>query len=158
MLKEFRKILFPVDFSEPSKKIIPYVKTMAEKFNSEVHLLYVSSTLEHFTSIYVPHPSIDRFEKEIREGANKKMEEYAEGFFDHLKMPVQAVRIGDPAEEIVKYIGQNSIDLAIVGTHARKGLERMIYGSVARSVFERSKIPVMIINPYMLQELGAENT
>lgn len=148
--KEFKKILFPIDFSEPTKKIIPYVLTMADKFGAEVHLLFVSSTLEHFKSIYVPHPAVNSFEKEVAEGAQRKIDEYTEDNFPPKKQPIKAVRIGDPADEIVKYIEEQGIDLAIVGTHARKGLERIIYGSVARSVFERSKIPIMIINPYLL--------
>lgn len=147
---EFKKILFPVDFSEPGKKVIPYVLTMAEKFKAEVHILFVSSTLEHFKSIYVPHPSISSFEKEVSEGAQRKIEEYAEDNFPKDRQPVQAVRLGDPAEAIIKYIEENGIDIAIVGTHARKGLERIIYGSVARTVFERSKIPILVINPYLL--------
>lgn len=150
MQKEFKKILFPVDFSDPGRKIIPYVTTMADKFGAEIHLLFVSSTLDHFKSIYVPHPSIHSFEKEVYEGAERKMDEYAEDYFDPQKPPVKAIRIGEASDEIIKYIEENGIDLAIVGTHARKGLERIIYGSVARSVFERSKIPVMIINPYLL--------
>lgn len=127
---------------------------MAEKFNSEVHLLYVSSTLEHFTSIYVPHPSIDRFEKEIGKEPIKKWKNMLKVSLITLNCRFRLSGLG-PGWEIVN-CWANSIDLAIVGTH--EGRERMIYGSVARSVFERSKIPVMIINPYMLQELGAENT
>jgi len=50
----------------------------------------------------------------------------------------------------MKYITENEIDLVIVGTHGRKGLERFIFGSVAKSVFQRANIPVMIINPYMI--------
>lgn len=150
MQKEFKKILFPVDFTDPGKKIIPYVNTMAERFGAEIHLLFVSSALDHFKSIYVPHPSIHSFEKEIYEGAERKMDEYIEDNFDPKMKPVKAIRIGETADEIIKYIEDNEIDLVIVGTHARKGLERIIYGSVARGVFERSKIPVMIINPYLL--------
>jgi hypothetical protein len=39
-MKEFKKILFPVDLSESSEKIIPYVQTVAEKFESKIHILF----------------------------------------------------------------------------------------------------------------------
>lgn len=55
-MHHFKKILFPVDLSEASPKIVPYVREMAAKFNAEVHLLFVARILQHFTSIYVPHP------------------------------------------------------------------------------------------------------
>ena len=41
-MKEFNKILFPVDLSESSPKLVPYVKLMARKFGSEIHLLFVA--------------------------------------------------------------------------------------------------------------------
>ena len=47
-----KKIMFPVDLSEVSPKIAPYVREMAAKFDAEVHLLFVARILLHFTSIY----------------------------------------------------------------------------------------------------------
>ena len=41
-MKEFKKILFPVDLSESSEKIVPYVQTVADKFESQFHLLFVA--------------------------------------------------------------------------------------------------------------------
>ncbi len=38
-MKEFKRILFPVDLSESSEKIVPYVQTVAEKFESEIHAI-----------------------------------------------------------------------------------------------------------------------
>jgi len=70
-MHDFKKILFPVDLSEVSSKIVPYVRELAVKFEAEVHLLFVARILQHFTSIYVPHPSVNKFEAEIVEGAKK---------------------------------------------------------------------------------------
>jgi hypothetical protein len=61
----FKKILFPVDLSEVSPIIAPYVGEMAARFDAEIHLLFVARILQHFTSIYVPHPSVSKFEAEI---------------------------------------------------------------------------------------------
>ena len=72
----FRRILFPVDLSESSDKLVPTVTTMVRKFDAELHLLFVVRILRYFTDIYVPHPSINLFESEMVEGAQKKMEEF----------------------------------------------------------------------------------
>jgi nucleotide-binding universal stress UspA family protein len=64
-MKEFKKILFPVDLSESSEKILPYVQAVAKKFEAKIHILFAARVFEYFTSIYVPHPSINKFEKEI---------------------------------------------------------------------------------------------
>ena len=71
-MKEFKKILFPVDFSEASEKILPYVQAVAKKFEAKIHILFAARVFEYFTSIYVPHPSINKFEKEIIDGAEKR--------------------------------------------------------------------------------------
>jgi nucleotide-binding universal stress UspA family protein len=143
----FKKILFPVDLSEASPKVVPYVRAMAEKFEAEVHLLFVARILQHFTSIYVPHPSVSKFEQELIGGAEKKLQEFTEEYFENV--PCQGrVILGDAAQEVLNYVQSESIDLIIMGTHGRKGLEHIIFGSVAERVVKNSPVPVLTVNPY----------
>ncbi|MCB9481822.1 MAG: universal stress protein [Desulfobacteraceae bacterium] len=149
-MKEFKQILFPTDLSEISGKMVPYVKMMADKFDADIHLLFVCRMFESLKSIYVPHPSLVAMETEVLKAAEIKMKEFIKEFFPGMK-PHYRVVLGDTVDEIMNYISKNLIDLVIVGTHGRKGLERFIFGSVAKSVFQRSNVPVMIINPYMVE-------
>ncbi|MGD8370191.1 MAG: universal stress protein [Syntrophobacterales bacterium] len=142
-----KKILFPVDLSEVSPKIAPYVKEVASKFGAEVHLLFVARILQHFTSIYVPHPSVGNFEAEIVKGAEKKLQEFVEDHFRGFSPKAQVV-LGDAAEEILNYAQSEGIDLVIMGTHGRKGLEKIVFGSVAERVVQKSPVPVLTVNPY----------
>jgi nucleotide-binding universal stress UspA family protein len=57
---------------------------------------------------------------------------------------------GDAVDEILKVIESEGIDLLIMGTHGRKGLEHVIFGSVAENVVKKSPVPVLTINPYKL--------
>jgi len=143
----FKKILFPVDLSEVSPKLVPYAKEMAAKFDAEVHLLFVARILQHFTSIYVPHPSIMNFEGEITKGAEKKLQEFVKEHFENGSGAARVV-LGDPAEEILSYAESEGIDLIIMGTHGRKGIERIFFGSVAERVVKKSQVPVLTVNPY----------
>ena len=58
---------------------------------------------------------------------------------------------GDPAQEILKTIESEGIDLVIMGTHGRKGLEHIFFGSVAETVVKKLPVPVLTINPYKLK-------
>ena len=58
---------------------------------------------------------------------------------------------GDPAMEILQTIETEDIDLVVMGTHGRKGLEHILMGSVAGNVVKRSHFPVMTVNPYNLK-------
>jgi nucleotide-binding universal stress UspA family protein len=143
----FKRILFPVDLSEVSPKIVPYVKDMLAKFDAEVHLLFVARILQHFTSIYVPHPSVNKFEAEMVKGAEKRLQEFVDEHFG-ADSPKAQVVLGDPAAEILNYVEAEGIDLIIIGTHGRKGLEHIIFGSVAERVVKKSPVPVLTVNPY----------
>jgi len=147
-MKEFKRILFPVDLSESSTKMVPYVQTVAEKFESKIHILFAARVFEYFTSIYVPHPSINKFEKEIIEGAEKRLYEFMDEHFSNFSNTKTTVVAGDASEEILNYIEDQQIDLVIMGTHGRKGMDKIIFGSVAERVLKASPVPVMVVNPY----------
>jgi len=147
-MKEFNRILFPVDLSESSAKIVPYVRTVAQKFGSQIHILFAARVFDHFTSIYVPHPSINKFEKELIEGAEKRLYEFMDENFKEFPQTKTAVMAGDPSEEIIKYIQEHKIDLVIMGTHGRKGMDKILFGSVAERVVKTAPVPVMVVNPY----------
>ncbi len=150
-MKEFGRILFPVDLSEISPKIASVTAMMARKFDAQIHLLFVARVFEYLASIYVPHPSIDNFHKEIMDGAHKRLAEFKDEHFKDLTRVRWAVRGGDIAEEIIAYVKQEYIDLLVLGTHGRKGLDRVVFGSVADRVAKMSPVPVLLVNPYRAQ-------
>ena len=145
-MKEFKKILFPIDFSESATKLIPYVLTLAQAFDSRIHLLYVVRDFQYLTSFHVPHPSLDQLEAEVLENARKMISRAAEEDFP--PGCVTHVSRGDAATEIIQYAAEEKIDLIIMGTHGRKGLDRTLFGSVADNVVKNSPVPVMVINPH----------
>lgn len=148
---KFNKILLPVDLSESSPKIVPFVTGIAEKFDSKIHILFVARVFQYFAGIYVPHPSIDKFENEIAEGARKSLKEFTRKYFKDPESITTAVVKGDAAEQIIKYIEDQSIDLLIMGTHGRKGLDKVIFGSVAEKLSKTTPVPIMLVNPYKVK-------
>jgi nucleotide-binding universal stress UspA family protein len=147
-MKEFKKILFPVDLSESSEKILHYVQEVAKKFEAKIHILFAARVFQYFTSIYVPHPSINKFEQEIIEGAEKKLYKFIDKHFKEYPGTKTVVVAGDASEEIINYVESQGIDLIIMGTHGRKGMDKVIFGSVAERVVKTAPVPVLVVNPY----------
>jgi len=147
-MKELKKILFPVDFSDVSPKIVPYVFTMGEKFGSEIHLVFVVRGLDYYSTLYVSYLSIGDFEQQVVKGAETTMEEFSYKHFAGYGKCKTKVIIGDPAEEILNYAENEDIDMIIIGTHGRKGLEKILFGSVAGEIIKMSPVPVLSINPH----------
>lgn len=150
-MNEIKKILFPIDLTENSSKVLPYVLSVSEKYNSMIYLLHVVQDLQKWGKLYIPHPSMDTFQKEALEGAEKALGRVCEEQLQSCPNFQRKVVSGDPAAEILKTIESEDIDLVIMGTHGSKGLEHVIFGSVADNVVKKSPVPVMTINPYRLK-------
>ena len=141
------KILFPCDFSRNSSKILPYVLSIAEKYNSQVYILYVDE-LHEWGGHFIPHPSIDTLQKEALKAAEKAMDKICEEQLESCPNFQRKIVSGEPATEILKLIESEDIDMVVMGTHGRKGMEHAIFGSVAENVVKKSPVPVLVLNPY----------
>ena len=151
-MKTFKNVLFPVDLSESSEKIVPFVQAVAQKFESKIHLLFVARVFDYFASIYVPVPSINVLEKDIIEGAEKRLDEFVDQHFADYPGTASSVVAGDAAEQILDYIPVHGIDLVIMGTHGRKGLDKIVFGSVAEQIVKTAPGPVMVVNPHKVAD------
>ena len=151
-MKDFKKILFPVDLSPSSAKIVPFLQSLAAAYGARIHLIFVARVFDYFTSMYVPHPSVSQFEKEVLDGAEKRLYEFADENFKEFPGTKTQVVAGDPSEEILNYITTHQIDLVVMGTHGRKGIDKVIFGSVAERVVKSSPVPVMVVNPFKVSE------
>ena len=148
---EINKILFPCDFTENSTKVMPYVLSFSEKYNSTIYLLHVAQDLLKWGGFYIPHPSLNLFQKELLESAEKAMDRVCEEQLQGCPNFQRMIISGEPAMEILKTIESEGIDLVIMGTHGRKGLEHTVFGSVAENVVKKSPVPVLVVNPHKLK-------
>ena len=146
---QIKNILFPIelDFVEGNQKILPYVKAMAEKYQAALHLLYVLRDPEGYATFYAPHLNLEKMVEEIAFEADKKLKEYMRKNLEGFREVHTRVSIGGVAREIVEYARGENIDLIIMGTHGRKGLEAAFFGSVAQKVVKNSLVPVLTVNP-----------
>jgi nucleotide-binding universal stress UspA family protein len=146
-MKQIKKILFPIDFAEKFTTLIPWVATFAENFHARLYVVYVTKDLSEFASFHVPHGSIKTFQEEAVKAAQKKMSAVAKEHFKEIKRIETRVLVGPPAEKIVEFAQQEGIDLIVMGTRGRLGLDYAIFGSVCRKVVRAAPCPVITINP-----------
>ena len=148
---KIEKILFPTELREYALKILPFVISMSEKYDSSVYLLHVVEDLLRWGGFYIPHISLDLYQKEAMEAAEKLMNKFFRQHMQGCPKYEFRIRSGDPAGEILKIIDSETIDLVVMGTHGYKGLEHRIFGSVAEKVLRNSSVPVLTVNPYRLK-------
>ena len=150
-MAEIKTILFPTDFTESSTKVLPYALYLAEKLGAKIIVLFVVEELAKYANFYVPHSALDNLEAELMESAQKKMESFMEEHLADFSQAESLVLRGDVAEEIVKTAAEKNVDLIVMGTHGRKGLEKVLLGSVAERVIKNATCPVMTVNPYRVK-------
>jgi nucleotide-binding universal stress UspA family protein len=111
----------------------------------------VIDDISKWGGFYLPHISLDLYQKEAIEAAEKFMDKVCEQQMKGCPNIERKICSGDPATEILKTIDSEPVDLVVMGTHGYKGLEQAIFGSVARKVVKNSPVPVLTINPYKLK-------
>jgi nucleotide-binding universal stress UspA family protein len=141
---EIKKVLVPVDFSENSQKILEAAGYFSGMCKAELHVVFIVQSFDDYSGFFVPHMPVAKFEEEMVQAAEQKMEKFLAGH----KSVKAKVLVGDVAEEIIRHAEESGMDLIIMGTHGYKGLEKVMFGSVAEKVVRSSPCPVLTINPY----------
>jgi nucleotide-binding universal stress UspA family protein len=133
-----KNILVPTDFSGTSEAALHYAAEMALTLGARLYLMHVpGKTGEHFEANF-PH---GQFETAARKGLSSFLTTEQ---IDRLR-PEYAVRVGTPAEEIVRYADFCDVDLIIMGTHGRTGIAHALMGSVAEQVVRVAPCPVLLV-------------
>jgi nucleotide-binding universal stress UspA family protein len=137
-----KRILVTTDFSEASKKAIPYTAALARKFEASVTLLYVvPSQLPSELS----HIGIVLEEKRIVEEARARLPRFHEAELDpHLHVETLVLN-GGPAHEICHTAETMQTDLIVMSTHGHTGLKHFVLGSVTENVVRHAPCPVLVV-------------
>ena len=144
-MKEFKTVLFATDFSESSDHAFEYAFSMAKCFKSRLLILHIINELVDLRGFYVPHISIDKLEEEMEESARQMMSKFIETHIKGYDRVESIVVPGIPYDEILKKADEESVDLIVMGTHGRTGLDHVLFGSTAEKVVRKSSVPVMTI-------------
>lgn len=141
--KLYKKILIATDGSDYTKNSIDYGIDLTKSVEAKLHVIYVIDTAA-FASIPMDAAweSMYSLLKQEGDDATKYVADKADA--EGLEVVTNTVE-GHPAEEIIKYAEMNSINLIVLGTLGKSGLDRFLLGSVAEKVVRTSKIPVLVV-------------
>ncbi len=142
---EIKSILFPTDFSEGSAEALKYAVEFANRYGAKLYVLHVIYDVAKASGFYVPHVSMDAIYKEIQEGAKKELDNFGVNELSGLKNVERIVQTGVPYQEIMNCAVKNKIDIIIIGTHGRTGIDRILFGSTAAQVVRNAPCPVLTV-------------
>ncbi len=139
-----RRILVPIDFSDASESAVQHAKEIAQTYGAEIDLLHVVEPPFYPSAYGIDSASfptqevVDRVEKQLGDVAREEIG------YEHVM--VEAT-VGHPPSEILHYVDENEVDLVVIATHGRTGLERALLGSVTERVLRQSPAPVFVVKP-----------
>lgn len=141
-----KKILCPVDFSEPSFDGLKAAVELARTYSAELILLNVVQPLHTMGAPGVPATySVKEYCDEMSEAARKSFEDIVENQVPRGVVVRTKILEGQPADEIVREAETERVDIIVTATHGWTGWRRFIFGSVAEKVVRSSPCPVLTV-------------
>jgi universal stress protein A len=145
-LTQIKKLLVPVDFSEPSQKAVKYAERFAEQFGASVTLVHVIEPVWYpHDWDYMPLVNMQAARDAQTKQTRRQLLSLAEKTVDEIVPVTVAVRSGSPWNEIAALAKEEQSDLIIIGTHGRTGLGHMFIGSTAERVVRHAPCPVLVV-------------
>ena len=143
-MPRIRKILAPTDFSDLSKVGIRYALEMARDISAEVLVYH---------AIDVGEPWMNRrtqvsLHRNILEESRRLLDRFlAENFADCIDLVEvrQVVEFGTPNKNIVEEAATEGVDIIVISTHGRTGIDHLILGSVTEKVVAHAPCPVLVV-------------
>ena len=137
----YDEILVPTDGSPASDAAITHAIDLAERYDARLHALYVVdgaaySTLEAGSEIV-----LEALESEGKEATKRVAQAATDAGVDSETV----VTSGTAYRSIIDYAEENDIDMIVMGTHGRKGIDRYLLGSVTERVVRTSDVPVLTV-------------
>jgi nucleotide-binding universal stress UspA family protein len=143
--QRIRSILFPTDFSEYSKKALPYALSFAESYGADLHVLHVFEQRIHPAFYIMDKSTPFDLDQGLRDRALDALDEFV---YHDLRDKINfycEVASGKPFVEIINYARDKEIDLIVIATHGLTGLEYMVIGSTTERVVRKAPCPVLSI-------------
>jgi nucleotide-binding universal stress UspA family protein len=143
--QNYSRILVPTDFSEMSSRALNWAVRYANFLRADLHLIHVVDlraysdliTMYSLTETEIPNScelNVDPTLNNMLQGKELIGKTFVKSLF------------GDPVAEIISYSEKENCAFIVMGTHGRKGVERILLGSITAGVISRSKIPVITMS------------
>lgn len=150
-LADHPRLLVPLDGSAFSEAALPVARAVAEKLAGEVVLM---------TAVRPSEPNLaadglvtpDILEGAVR-GARAEARRYLAQVAERLvrdlpsNPPSRDVRVGEPAETVVRSARDHGASMVVMATHGFSGVPRLLFGSVAGAILRQGTVPLLLVRP-----------
>ena len=145
------RILVPVDLSDGALGLIDYALQISRPFNAELEIIHAWEPPQYVAPdllVAAPGWNSQSLEQVAVDSATKQLHELV-AKVSNVPGPLKhRVIVGEAASTILETAEKGQHDLIIMGTHGRRGLPRLLLGSVAQKIVARAHCPVLTVHLY----------
>ena len=138
-MPRFNKLLCPVDFDQATLSALRCASELAREHNAILYLLHVMN-VPPGSEVALPLGTVES-------AAQTNLERISHQNIQPETHSIPLVMMGDPAAKILQLASQLRADLIVMATHGRKGLRRLVLGSVTERVVREAPCPVLTVKP-----------
>jgi nucleotide-binding universal stress UspA family protein len=147
-IKNFEKILVPVDFSEHSLSALEHAKSIAESYNASLQLLHVIEEPVHPALSLAGKSSIFDIIPDLKADCKKRIEKMLKNVKgSEVKSEIFVIE-GRASADIIKFVKEHNTDLLVIATHGLTGIEHLLLGSVTEKVVRMASCPVFTVKSF----------
>src|ERR1700726_3793160 len=143
---EIKLILCPFDFSAFSVRAYHHALSLAEHYQAKLVAQHVVELWRHPSASFAASAGLyEEFEQALRESGSKQLQEFVKNHTHDEIQPELVVQEGVAADSILSFAQAQKTDVIVMGTHGRRGFDRLVLGSVTDRVMRRTPCPVLTI-------------
>ncbi|MFC4552589.1 MULTISPECIES: universal stress protein [Halorussus] len=137
----YDRILVPTDGSPQAARALEHALDLARTYDAQLHVLFVVDATA-FASEVDASLVTDELESYGERAVESAAERASEAGIESVST---AVLRGTPHREILDYAEGHDVDLVVLGTHGRRGLDRYLLGSVTERIVRTADVPVLVV-------------
>ncbi|MEY2396270.1 MAG: hypothetical protein QOF94_2615 [Acidobacteriaceae bacterium] len=143
---EFKRILCPTDFSEFSDMAFRYALSLAHHSRAKLFVQHVVELWRHPEAAFAPAHYYEEFLGHLLHNGEEELRKFVKSNADNGIQPERVVGQGVAADSILALAEAQKVDLIVMGTHGRRGFDRLMVGSVTERVLRKASYPVLAVH------------
>lgn len=145
-MKRFKSIVATTDLSPESLSTVRFAVHLATAQHAALTIVHVPESPAALAPEFKMPQQLEQLSEEMNRAARKKLEDWSKPFSKTLAIDVVVER-GRTSETICGIAARRDADLIVMSTHGRKGLGKLMLGSVTNRVLRDAPCPVLVVPP-----------
>jgi nucleotide-binding universal stress UspA family protein len=142
---KIKLILCPIDFSEFSVSAYQHARSVAEHYQAKLVAQHIVELWRHPSGDFAASAGVyEEYSQALRESGKKQLQEFVENHPRDEIQPELVVQTGVAADSILSFAQLRKADVIVMGTHGRRGFDRLMLGSVTDRVMRTAPCPVLV--------------